>query len=68
MLPAGLAAIPDIVEGLQMSQHFDAASQKLMMEMSAMAESLDTGGQGNRHAHSPTSPCIEYLGRHSHCT
>lgn len=42
-LSAGPAAMQDIMEGLQLSKQFDTASQKLMMEISAMAESLNTG-------------------------
>ena len=42
MPPASMATIPDLEEGLQLSQHFAATSQQLQADMDALKLSIET--------------------------
>jgi hypothetical protein len=56
----GLAAVRDLVEGLQLSKQFDIASHMLMMEISAMDARLTTcNGLFTAHVPSYCKLCMQ---------
>lgn len=60
-----MAAIPEAVEGMQLSQRFSGAAQQLQAEMDALELSLETNDFGKQHATDVKSCVALYEAKYS---
>ena len=51
MLPSVMAAVPEALEGMQLSQQFSGAAHQLQADMDALRMSLDTLNFGKVAVH-----------------